>query len=178
MVPETNYLLRFLRSHARVPKASLHADSALTCHQEQKPQDPRRTRWLQEKGRWAISPNSRASHPLHSYAVGYYSQSNQEVSWDWLREACQMARVRWRTRCEGFRSKEGLHYWVEWSEKNQLERNQVQRALDKSSGSCLQTSNNQPYSQGWKSLWDSSPGLYCIDLAEAYVTQENVSLRI
>ncbi len=27
------------------------------------------------KGRWAISPNSRASHPLHFKAVGYYSQS-------------------------------------------------------------------------------------------------------
>ncbi len=75
VVPETDYLLRFWRSPTRVPQASLQADSALTRCQEQKPQDPRRTRWLQEKGRWAISPDSRASHPLHSYAVGYYSQS-------------------------------------------------------------------------------------------------------
>ncbi len=28
------------------------------------------------------------------------------------------------------------------------------------------------YSQGWKSLGDSSPGLYCIGLVEAYVMQE------
>jgi hypothetical protein len=34
------------------------------------------------------------------------------------------------------------------------------------------------YSQVWKSLGDSFPKLYCIDLAEAYVTQESVSLRI
>jgi hypothetical protein len=34
------------------------------------------------------------------------------------------------------------------------------------------------YSQVWKSLEDSFPKLYCIDLAEAYVTQENVSLEI
>jgi hypothetical protein len=30
----------------------------------------------------------------------------------------------------------------------------------------------------WKFLGDSLPELYCIDLAEAYVTQESVSLRI
>jgi hypothetical protein len=30
----------------------------------------------------------------------------------------------------------------------------------------------------WKSLEDSLPKLYCIDLAEAYVTQESVGLRI
>jgi hypothetical protein len=33
-------------------------------------------------------------------------------------------------------------------------------------------------SQVWKSLEDSLPELYCSDLAEAYVTQESVSLRI
>ncbi len=33
-------------------------------------------------------------------------------------------------------------------------------------------------SQLWKSLGDSLPELYCVDLAEAYVMQENVSLRI
>ncbi len=33
-------------------------------------------------------------------------------------------------------------------------------------------------SQVWKSLDDFLPKLYCIDLAEAYVTQESVSLRI
>ncbi len=33
-------------------------------------------------------------------------------------------------------------------------------------------------SQVWKSLGDSLPELYCIDLAEAYVTLESVSSRI
>jgi hypothetical protein len=32
--------------------------------------------------------------------------------------------------------------------------------------------------QVWKSLEDSLPKLYCVDLAEAYVTQESVDLRI
>jgi hypothetical protein len=34
------------------------------------------------------------------------------------------------------------------------------------------------YSRVWKSLGDSFPKLYCIDLAEAYVTRENVSSEI
>jgi hypothetical protein len=34
------------------------------------------------------------------------------------------------------------------------------------------------YSQVWRSLGDSLPKLYCVDLVEAYVTQESVSLRI
>ncbi len=35
-------------------------------------------------------------------------------------------------------------------------------ALSKAQGSCHKTSNNQPYSQVWKSLGDSIPELYCI----------------
>jgi hypothetical protein len=34
------------------------------------------------------------------------------------------------------------------------------------------------YSQVWKSLEDSFPKLYCMDLAEAYVIQESASSRI
>jgi hypothetical protein len=34
------------------------------------------------------------------------------------------------------------------------------------------------YSQIWKSLGFSFPKLYCVDLVEAYVKQENVSLEI
>ncbi len=34
------------------------------------------------------------------------------------------------------------------------------------------------YLQVWKYLGDSFPELYCIDLVEAYVTQENVSSKI
>ncbi len=77
-----------------------------------------------------------------------------------------MARVHWEACCEGFCSKEGPHYWIEKNARNQMERNQVQRAPEKSLGSCRQTSNNQPYSRVWKSLGDSFPRLYCIDLVE------------
>ncbi len=35
-------------------------------------------------------------------------------------------------------------------------------ALSKVQGSCHKASNNQPYSQVWKSLQDSLPKLYCV----------------
>ncbi len=131
------------------------------------------------KGTWSNQPRlTRVTHHLHSYAVGYYSRSKYDVPRDWLREACHMARVRWEVHCKGFCSKEGPHYHLERSVRNQLERDQVRRALEKPSGSCLLTSINQPISLVWKFLGDSSPRLYCVDFAEAYVTQENVSLRI
>jgi hypothetical protein len=48
-------------------------------------------------------------------------------------------------------------------------------------GSCPEAVNRQATinldSRVWKSLGHSLPELYCIDLVEAYVTQENVSLR-
>jgi hypothetical protein len=37
-------------------------------------------------------------------------------------------------------------------------------AMSKARGSCHKTSDNQPYSQGWKSLGDSIPKLYRVAL--------------
>jgi hypothetical protein len=178
VVPETDYLLHFWRSHTWVPQASQQADSALTHRQEQKPKDPRRTRWPQEKGRGPISPDSRTSHPLHSMQLGttaievWCSLGLTSRSMPYGKGSIE------KPGCEGFQSKEGPHYQLEWSVRNQLDCNQVQRALEKLSGSYLLTSNNQPISLVRTSLCNSSPGLYCIDFAEAYVTQENVSMRI
>ncbi len=41
-----------------------------------------------------------------------------DVPWDWLWDACHMAGVRWESCCEGFCSKEGLHYRFEQSARN------------------------------------------------------------
>ncbi len=41
-----------------------------------------------------------------------------DVPWDWLWDACQIAVVRWGSRCKGFRSKEGPHYCIEQSTRN------------------------------------------------------------
>ncbi len=125
---------------------------------------------------------SAPTHVRHTHCIpmqlGTTADQRYDVHRDWLQEACQKARVRWGTRCKESCSEEGPHYRMERSARNHLECNQVQRAPEKLSSSCRQTSNNQPYSQVWKSLWDSFPELYCIDLAEAYVTQESVSSRI
>ncbi len=123
---------------------------------------------------------SAPTQACHTHCVpmqmGATANWRYDVHCDWLQEACHMARVRWGTHCKGFCSKEGPHYQME--PRNQLECDLVQRALEKSSRSCRQTSNNQPYSWVWKFLGDSSPKLYCVDLAEVYATQGNVSSRI
>jgi hypothetical protein len=54
----------------------------------------------------------------------------------------------------------------------------VQRALGKSSKAVIRQATINLDSQVWKSLGDSLPELYYVDLADAYVVQEKVSLRI
>ncbi len=134
----------FEESHKEYLQVSLQAYSALTRHHEQKPQEPWRSRWLQEKD----VEQSSLTHARHTHCtsrqLGTTANQRCDVPWDWLRDACQMARVRWGTRCKGFYCKEGQHYWTEQSARNTLESKQVQRALGKSSRSCHQTSNNQP----------------------------------
>ncbi len=73
--------------------------------------------------------------------------------WDWLCDACQLARVCWGTCCEGFCWKEGLHYRIKRSARYPLECKQVQRALGKSSRSCHQTSYNQPWFTSLEIPW-------------------------
>jgi hypothetical protein len=134
-----------------------------------------------DRKKWDVE-RSAPTHMHHTHCIpmqlGTTANWRYDVHCDWLQEACQMARVHWGTHCKEFCSEEGPHYWMEQSARNHLERNQVQRVPEKLSSSCCQTSNNQPYSQVWKSLWDSFPKLYCVDLAEAYVTRESVSSRI
>ncbi len=64
-----------------------------------------------------------------------------------------MARVRWGTRCKGFRCKEGPHYCIEQSARNPLECNQVPRALGKLFRSCRQTSISQPWFTSLEIPW-------------------------
>ncbi len=76
-----------------------------------------------------------------------------DILWDWLLDACHMARVIWGTCCEGFCSKKCPHYCFEQSVRNPLERDQVQRALGKLSRSCLMTSNKQPWFTSLEIPW-------------------------
>ncbi len=107
------------------------------------PQEPWRTRRPQERDIEQSAP----THARHTHCafrrLGTTANQRYDVPWDWLWEACQVARVCWGTHCEKFCSEGGPHYQIDQSARNQLECDQVQRAPEKSSSSCHQTSNNQ-----------------------------------
>jgi hypothetical protein len=140
-------------SHEEYLQASLQADSALTRRHEQTASGTPKIKMTARKGRWVISPDSHAHTHCTSRQLGTTANRRYDVPRDCLRKACQMARVCWGTRCEGFCGKEGPHYWIEQSARNQLEHDQVQRVLGKSSRSCRQTSNNQPWFTTWEIPW-------------------------
>ncbi len=130
--------------HDEYLQASCQGFSALTRRYEHDPQEPQRSRWLQEWDTdWSAPTHSRHTHCI-SRQLGTTANWRYDVPWDWLWDTCQLARVHLGTRCEGFCSKEGLHYHMEWSARNPMECNKVPRALVESSRSCCQTSNNQP----------------------------------
>ncbi len=99
---------------------------------------------IARKGCWVISPDYCASHPRCFCAVGDVVAQRCDVLRDWLWDACHMAGARWRSRCEVFCSKEGLHYHFEQSARK--------LSSDK---------QQSTYSRVWISLGDSIPGLYC-----------------
>jgi hypothetical protein len=89
-----------------------------------------------------------------------------------------MARVHWGTRCKGFVARKVCT--TKWNKVHGTIWNAIK---------CKERLRSHPEAvdrqatinlilQVWKSLGDSFPELYCIDLAEAYVTPENVSLEI
>ncbi len=107
------------------------------------PQEPGRTRRPQERDVEQSAPTHARHTPYASRQLGTTADWRYDVPQDWLWEACRMATVRWGTHCKEFCSKEGLLYQMEWSAKNHLECDQVQRAPEKLSRSCRLTSNNQ-----------------------------------
>jgi hypothetical protein len=140
-----DYLSHYLRSPAKSTFKHLCKQTLLwLVIMRKEPQEPWRTRRPQQRDIERAAP----THARHTHCAsrqsGTTANRRYDVPKDWLQDAWQMARVRWGTRCKGFRSKEGPHYHIEQSSRNLLERNQVQRAPEKLSGSCRQTSNNQP----------------------------------
>ncbi len=114
--------------------------STLMWHHEHKPQEPQRS-----------------MAPLGH--LGSTVTQRYDVSRDWLWDACHLARVCWGTRCKGFCSKEGLHYRIEQSMRNPLERDQVQRALGNCPEAVIGQATINLYSQVWKSLEEFLPRL-------------------
>jgi hypothetical protein len=84
----------------------------------------------------------------------------------------------WEARCIGFRSKEGPQYPFLTKCQEPAGTQAGAKSAWEASGSCLLAKQQKTYTRGWESVHDSSPGLYCVDFVEAYVTQKNVSSRI
>ena len=127
--------------------------STPTWHHEHDPQESWRSRWLQEKdAEQSALTHARCTH-CTSRQLGTKANQRYDVPWDWLWDTCQLARVRWGTRCEGFCSKEGPHYRNEPSARTSLEHDQVQRALGELSRRCHKTSNYQPWFMGLEIPW-------------------------
>ncbi len=138
-----DYLLHYLRSPVKSTIKRLSKQTPLWLVVMSKPpQEPWRSRWPQERDVERSAPTHACHTHCTSRQLGTTADWRYDIPWDWLWDACQMARVCWGTRCAGFCSKEGLHYHIERSARNQLERNQVQKALVKLSRCCRQTSNN------------------------------------
>ncbi len=149
-----DYLLRYLRSPAKSTFKCLCKQTLLwLIVMSKRPQEPWRSRWLQERDvEWSAPTHVRHTH-CASRQLGTTADRRYDVPWDWLWGACQMSRVHWGTQCEGIFSKEGPHYWIEWSARNPLECKQVPRALGESSRSCRQASNNQPLFMSLEIPW-------------------------
>ncbi len=149
-----DYLLLYLRSPAKSTFKCICKQTPLWLFVMRKePQEPWRTRSPQERDIERSAP----THARHTHCafrqLGTTGNRRYDVGRDWLQEAWQMARVCWRTRCEGFHSKEGPHYQIEQSARNLLEQDQVQRAPEELSRSWCQTSNNQPLLMSLEIPW-------------------------
>jgi hypothetical protein len=117
------------------------------------PQEPWRSRWLQERDVERSAPTHARHTHFASRQLGTTADQRYDVPRDWLWQASQMARVHWGTHCKGFRCEEGPHYWIEQSARNPLEHEWGLRALGKSSRSYRQTSNNQPLFRSLEIPW-------------------------
>ncbi len=120
---------------------------------EKNPQEPWRSRWPWERDIEQSAPTHVRHTHCSSRKLGNKANQRHDVPWDWLQDACQMARVHWGTSCKGFCCKGGLHYQIEQSARNPLEHEQVPRALGELSRSCRQTSNNQPLFMSLEIPW-------------------------
>ncbi len=160
-------------------QASLQADSPLMRRNEQNNSGTSKIKMTTRKGCWAIRP-TQARHTHCAFRqVGTTANQRYDVPQDWLWDACQMARVHWET-----------HWKMDFVARkvHTIKLNEVQGTNWKAN-KCKEHLGSHPEAvvrqatinlDSWllKSRGDSLPKLYCIDLVEAYVTQESDSLRI
>ncbi len=163
-------------SHKEYLQVSLQADSALTRHHEQMPQEPWRSRWLGERNIEQYAPTHACHTHCTSRQLATTADWRYDVPRDWLWVTCQMARVRWEARCKGFCCKE-LFNWTKCKEPTgmQTSAKSAWEIVQKLSSDKQQSTLIHKFGDH---LGDSLPKLYCVDLVEAYITRESVSSRI
>ncbi len=84
-------------SHKEYLQMSHPGYSALTWHQEHKPQEPWITRGPRERDAEQSAPiNVRPTH-CTSRQLGTTAAQRYDIPWDWLWDACLMARECWET---------------------------------------------------------------------------------
>jgi hypothetical protein len=141
------------------------------------PQESWRSRWPQERDVEQSAPTHARHTHCTSRQLGTTAERRHDVPRDWLPDACQMARVHWGTRCNDFVARK-----VRTMESNKVQGNnwnaiKCKECLGSHPEAVVRQATINLDSWLWKSLGDSLPELYCVNLAEAYIMWENVSSR-
>ncbi len=129
------------------------------------PQEPWRSRWPWEMDVEQAAPTHARHTHCASRQLGTTADRRYDVPWVWLWDACPMARVRWGTRCKGFCSKEGsttVSNKVQGTNWNIIK---CKERLWSCPEAVVRQATINLDSRLWKSLGDSLPELYCVDLA-------------
>ncbi len=174
-----DYLLHYLRSPAKSTFKGLCKQTPLwLVVMRKEPQEPWRTRRPQERDVEQSAP----THAHHTHCAsrqpGTTADRRYEVPRDWIQEACQMAGVLWGTCCKGFCARKVRTIKLNKVHGTSWNAIKCKEHLRSCPEAVVRQATINLYSRVWKSLGDFFPKLYCVDLAEAYVTQESVSLRI
>jgi hypothetical protein len=95
-------LIALKESHEEYLQVSHKGYSALTWHHEYKPQEIPSSRWPQEKDAKWSAPTIAHHAYCTSRQLGTKADQRYDVPWDWLWDACLLARVRWGTTVKDF----------------------------------------------------------------------------
>ncbi len=174
-----DYLLGYLRSPTKSTFKRLCKQTPLwLVVMRKEPQEPWRTRRPRERDIEQSAPTH--AHHTHcaSRPLGTTADWRYDVPRDWLREACQMQRYVEEPTAKDFVARKVRIIKLTKVHGTSWNAIKCKEHLGSCPGAVIRQATINLDSQVWKSLGDCFPKLFCIDLAEAYVTLESVSSRI
>ncbi len=176
VVPRKELLITLEEFRNEYLQVSHQGYSALTWRYEHKPQEPQR--WPQERdAKWSAPINLHHTH-CAPRQLGTTANWRYDVPRDWLWDACQLARVHWGTHCDRFLSRKACTIALSKVQGTHWNVIRCKECLANCPEAVLGQATINLDARVWKSLEDSLPKQYCIDLAEAYVKRESASSRI